>query len=219
MQPDAVRSTLYTFAKSGVSASIAVNSTFKGANDKRNLAVYPYSRKNRVYSDADGFTTIYANLRVFLTLDVVTETRDSEGTTTDRESVWISYPHLYAFSKGLQDAVDMLKECIAESDEGGLIIPLEHRQAIVEIDKMVGGKKIVFRPTTRTDDTHECFAGALVYIGDAAPVFIYEDDLEAFNYIISKLDLYNAGVSTYSMALAATSSNHQPQSNFRRRTN
>jgi hypothetical protein len=121
MQPDAVRSTLYTFAKSGVSASIAVNSTFKGANDKRNLAVYPYSRKNRVYSDADGFTTIYANLRVFLTLDVVTETRDSEGTTTERESVWISYPHLYAFSKKIQDAINILKECITENNKNELL--------------------------------------------------------------------------------------------------
>ena len=218
MQPDAVRSTLYTFLKSGVSASIAVNSSFKGANNKRNLAVYSHSRKNQVYSDAEGFTTVYANLRVFLTLDVVSETKSAEGTATERESVWISYPHLYTFVKGIQETLEMLKECIAESEDGGLVIPLEHSKQSVTIDKMVGGKSIIFKPTTRTDDTHECFAGALAYIGDAAPVFIYEDDLEAFNYILSKVDLYNAGLTTYSIALAATSPANKPQSNFRRRT-
>ena len=218
MQLDSVRSTFFTFARSGVTAQIVVNLATKGAGDKRLSAVTPYTKKNSQFSDAHTSTTVYANIRTFLCLEVVNEQTENGNTTTDRQSVWVSYPHMKAFSKGLEEVQELILNSVCEDDDGTLFVPLESKNASVVIEKMVGDKTIVFKPAIRKDDLQNSHVGVLMYIGEAPPAFINEDDIEAFSYIVSKLDLYTAGVNTYLMGMQRISEANQVKSNFKRRT-
>lgn len=169
MQLDSVRSTFFTFARSGVNAQIVVNLATKGTGDKRLSMITPYTKKTSQYSDADSSTTVYANIRTFLCLEVVSEQNDNGNTTTDRQSVWVSYPHMKAFSKGLEEVQELILNSVCEDDDGTLFVPLENKNESVVIEKMVGDKSIVFKPAIRKDDLQNSHVGVLIYIGDAPP--------------------------------------------------
>jgi hypothetical protein len=189
---DSVRDVIMSFPKTCITVNLCVNLAYADSNGRKLSSVSLFQKKTKTkYINAD-----HENIMNIKTSDYIILEYNKRSANRD-ESVFssasISYPHIYTFIKGIDDASKLIKDVIEYDSDDNPFISVENKSKNILIKDLANSKEIMFSPIVLHEDGLSPEIGFYMYINESTCYgFININTFMSFVYTMKKFDLYTA---------------------------